>query len=119
MVKRNPRNLYLRKKGVQKDELRIRLVFIELRLDFNLCSHRFLLQKPPFDAKKLRSETINDYMNKWQELIQSEKASQYHATQMPNLPFIMPQLPAVWGEICGISNMPCVIWIKLLGEKEL
>ena len=107
------------KTGVQQDELRVRLVFIELRPDFNLYSHRFLLQKPPFDAKKLRSETINDYMNKWQELIESEKESQYHATQMPDLPFIMPPLPAGWGEICGRSKMPCVIWIKLLGGKEL
>jgi hypothetical protein len=107
------------KTGVPKDKLRVRVVFIELRPDFNLSAHRFLLQQPPFDKKKPPIETIRNYVKAWQDLIASEKENQYKALLTADVGFIMPPLPAAWGEVDHLCKMPCIIWIRLLGERDM
>jgi hypothetical protein len=87
-----------------RPDMQLRIVAFELRLDYNLASHRFLLQKPSCSAETHWA---------WEALLVAEKLSQYTMYQN-NYGVELPRLPATWGPVDGVDQMPCALWIRTI-----
>ena len=93
---------------------RLRIVAVELRLDINVMSHRFLLQMPAStQLEKTREKATCEYVQELRGLVLIEKTAQLAAYQS-GVALVLPPLPLEWGPVDVVQRMPCALWIRLV-----
>ena len=104
----------VKENGMEVDSFMLRIVAVELKLNFNEASHRFLLQMPPSrKIGKSSEDAAREYTNAWRDLVVAEKEFQFAALNEAG-GLVLPALPAKWPCLDNVDHMPCVLWIRLL-----
>ena len=94
------------------DHVTLHAAMLELALDFHAGVHRFGLRPP---AGHDREEAVRQYVATWRDLVLATKIQQAHCVR--DQPRSMPPLPASWGEVASLEDMPCVLWVYVPQRK--